>query len=70
MKIENINNKEIVGNPRFSYVKDNFTVKDENIILIVGGSLGSEFINNSIDICNKLLEDNIDLCYDDLEFYI
>lgn len=46
--IENINNKEIVGNPRFSYVKDNFTVKDENIILIVGGSLGSEFINNSI----------------------
>ena len=46
--IENIKNKEVVGNPRYSYVKDNYNTKEENIILIVGGSLGSEFINNTV----------------------
>lgn len=41
-------NKHVIGNPRYSYVKDNFKVKDNNLIIIVSGSLGSDFINDLI----------------------
>lgn len=49
--IYNIRNKNIkvIGNPRYSYVKDNFKSSDDyNSILIVGGSLGSDKINETI----------------------
>lgn len=41
-------NSIVVGNPRYSYVKNKYINKEENIILIVGGSLGSKFINDLI----------------------
>lgn len=44
----NINNKIVIGNPRYSYVLKNYKSKEENIILICGGSLGSKFINDLI----------------------
>ena len=56
--IPNIKNKVLVGNPRYSYIKENYVSKDENKILIVGGSLGSEFINNLI--INNIEKLNID----------
>lgn len=44
----NVNNKYIIGNPRYSYVKDNYISKEKNIIIIMGGSLGSDFINDLV----------------------
>lgn len=44
----NINNKYIIGNPRYSYVKDNYISKENNTIIIMGGSLGSDFINDLV----------------------
>ena len=41
-------NKVIVGNPRLNYVRSNYKTSDNNYILIFGGSLGSEYINNLI----------------------
>ena len=49
----NIKNKQIIGNPRLNYVRENYEVSDKNYILIFGGSLGSDFINS-------LIIDNID----------
>ena len=46
--IDNIKNKKVIGNPRYSYVKENYKITDQNTILIVGGSLGSDFINELI----------------------
>lgn len=48
--IENIktNNKLVIGNPRLNYVRCNYKTNDKNYILIFGGSLGSEYINNLI----------------------
>ena len=58
--ILNINNKILVGNPRYSFIKENYKSKEKNEILIVGGSLGSDFINNLIidNIENLDLYDN------------
>lgn len=44
----NINNKYIIGNPRYSYVKENYISKENNTIIIMGGSLGSDFINDLV----------------------
>lgn len=48
--IKNIksNNKVIIGNPRLNYVRNNYKINEKNFILIFGGSLGSEYINNLI----------------------
>lgn len=43
-----INNKYVIGNPRYSYVRNNYISKDNNIIIIMGGSLGSDFINDLV----------------------
>ncbi len=42
------NNAIVIGNPRYSYVKENYIPKDKNIILIISGSLGSKCINDLI----------------------
>ncbi len=44
----NCNNKFLVGNPRYSYVLENYIPQEKNIILIVGGSIGSKYINDLI----------------------
>lgn len=48
--IENlkINNKYVIGNPRLNHVRENYKANDKNYILIFGGSLGSDFINDLI----------------------
>lgn len=48
--IKDLNSKNvaIIGNPRYSYVKENYSNNEQNTILIVGGSLGSKFINDLI----------------------
>lgn len=48
--IENlkINNKYVIGNPRLNYVREKYKTNDKNYILIFGGSLGSDFINDLI----------------------
>lgn len=47
-EINGIKNKniKIIGNPRYSYVLENYKRKEEKTILIVSGSLGSKTIND------------------------
>lgn len=63
--INNIRNKNIkvIGNPRYSYVKENIKSYDNyNSILIMGGSLGSNKINDTIlNNVDKLVKYNISL---------
>lgn len=59
----NIENKVIVGNPRYSDVKEKYKYDDENNILIVGGSLGSKKINDIIlNNIDYFLFENYKLC--------
>lgn len=48
--IDNLNtdNKKLIGNPRYSFIKENYYPRNDNYILIVGGSLGSKYINDLI----------------------
>lgn len=42
------NNIKVIGNPRYSYIKENYHKSYKNKILIFGGSLGSSYINDLI----------------------